>query len=112
MIKSKKVALKHQLICSLCAYTIDNQKIIDSYRNNRTFLIKHCINCLSLHHSKNRSIKKYLKILMKRPDMIRFMCRNVYKQEKCRECDCEYFVAWNGFCPKCGENLCLNMYSI
>lgn len=112
MIKSQKEAIKHQLICSLCAYTIDNQKIIDSYRDNHTFLIKHCINCLSLQHSKNRSIKERLKILMKHPEMIRLMCRDSYKKEKCLECGCEYFVTWNGHCPKCGENLSLNMYSI
>ena len=108
MFNSKKPDnITHQLICPLCACTIENQKIIDSYKANRTLVVKHCIHCLTLQPPKNRSIRKRLKTFIKHPDIIRFICRDLSSQELCKECGSEYFINWNGFCPKCGETLYL-----
>lgn len=103
----KKNEMIHQLICPLCACTIENQKIIDFYKANRTLLVKHCLHCLTLQPPKNRTIQKRLKMFIKYPNIIRFICRDLSSQELCKECGSEYFVNWNGFCPKCGEILYL-----
>ena len=93
---------KKVLMCMLCSYSVEDKKVIHSYETNSTKSVLHCMQCLSLHAPKKRTVKKWLQMMLKKP----FMAKYFFKRERgC--CEASSSIEWNGRCPKCGSELTL-----
>ena len=95
------------LICTLCAHTIDEKRIITLFEKEQTHRIQHCTHCNTLHPIKKSNIKRWLELAFKHP--FRFRAYTKLAKKHCIQCDPFLLVEWNGRCPKCNAELLLKV---